>query len=411
MNILVVCRELPYPLNTGYKIRTFNLIKRLSKNNSISIICFDTGNIPSEDILSMQRYCETIKIVTPIKYSKIKQIPNILKLIIAGEPLSIKYAQSEIMKSEIYKTLESRAIDLIHFDDPYMTKNYDFKNRGFIKTSVTYHDIDSHKFKGIFSLERNILRKILLLVDVILLKKWQQDLGKKVDMSIVMSESDANILNKDKTVSNIAVIPNGVDIEEFLFTKANSQNITISYFGNMEYFPNQDAVLFFSKQILPMIKQKIPGVKFLIVGKNPSLTVQSLATDENIIVTGTVDSVIPHYINSSICIVPLRAGGGTRLKILEAMAVGRPVVSTTIGCEGLDVVDGENLLIADTPVQFAEKVIQLINDKQLYQKIANNGRKLVEDKYSWDKIAEKLLAVYAEIVSKPKSILSTVRGD
>ena len=147
----------------------------------------------------MQRYCETIKIVTPIKYSKIKQIPNILKLIIAGEPLSIKYAQSEIMKSEIFKTLESKSIDLIHFDDPYMTKNFDSKNWGFVKTSVTYHDIDSHKFKGIFSLERNILRKILLLVDVILLKKWQQDLGKKVDMSIVMSESDANILNKDKT--------------------------------------------------------------------------------------------------------------------------------------------------------------------------------------------------------------------
>ena len=217
-------------------------------------------------------------------------------------------------------------------------------------------------------------------------------------------------LTKIKLVSNITVIPNGVDIEEFLFTKANSQNITISYFGNMEYFPNQDAVLFFSKQILPMIKQKIPGVKFLIVGKNPSLTVQSLATDENIIVTGTVDSVIPHYINSSICIVPLRAGGGTRLKILEAMAVGRPVVSTTIGCEGLDVVDGENLLIADTPVQFAEKVIQLINDKQLYQKIANNGRKLVEDKYSWDKIAEKLLAVYAEIVSKPNKYIINSQG-
>ena len=292
-----------------------------------------------------------------------------------------------------------------------MTKNYDFKNRGFVKTSVTYHDIDSHKFKGIFSLERNILRKILLLADVILLKKWQQGLGKKVDMSIVMSESDANILNKDKTVSNIAVIPNGVDIEVFPFSETNSQKTTISYFGNMEYFPNQDAVLYFYKQILPMIKQIIPDVKFLIVGRNPSLTVQSLAKDGNVIITGTVDSVIPHYINSSICIVPLRAGGGTRLKILEAMAVGRPVVSTTIGCEGLNVTDGENILIADTPVQFAEKVIQLLKDNKLYQKIAVNGRQLVEDQYSWDRIADKLLATYVEMVSKPDKLLSTIGGD
>jgi polysaccharide biosynthesis protein PslH len=411
MNILVVCRELPYPLNTGYKIRTFNLIKRLSIGNCISIICFDTGNISAEDILIMQRYCETIKIVPLIKLSKIGQIPNILKLIISGEPLSTKYVQSEIMKSEIYKKLESKEIDLIHFDDPYMTKNFDFKNRSLVKTTVTYHDIDSNKFKEIFSLERNILRKILLLMDVILLKKWQQELSKNVDMSLVMSESDANILNKDKTVSNITVIPNGVDIEEFPFTKANTQNITISYFGNMEYFPNQDAVIYFFEQILPTIVQKIPEAKFLVVGRNPSLTVQSLAKDTNTIVTGTVDSVIPHYINSSICIVPLRAGGGTRLKILEAMAIGRPVVSTTIGCEGLDVMGGENILIADTPAQFAEKVIQLIGDKQLYQRLANNGRQLVEDRYSWDKIAEKLSAVYEEIVLKQKSKLSKVGGD
>ena len=166
----------------------------------------------------------------------------------------------------------------------------------------------------------------------------------------------------------------------------------------MGYPPNIDAALYFSKEIFPLIQQKNNPTELWVVGRDPSPEVLALAND-NIHVTGRVEKVLPYYQKTSICVVSLRAGGGTRLKILEAMALGRPVVSTTIGCEGLEVVDEKNILIADTPAEFAEKTSRLLRDKELYQHLATNGRKLVETHYSWDPIADRLMKLYEEMIA------------
>jgi glycosyltransferase involved in cell wall biosynthesis len=164
----------------------------------------------------------------------------------------------------------------------------------------------------------------------------------------------------------------------------------------MGYPPCVDAALYFCNEIFPLIRQSNHAAEFWVVGRDPRPEVLELK-DGSVHVTGRVDDVLPYYRQSSICVVPLRAGGGTRLKILEAMALGRPVVSTTIGCEGLDAADGEHLLIADTPAQFAEKTMSLFRDRQLYQRLSTNGRKLVETRYGWDQIAEKLTDVYEQM--------------
>jgi glycosyltransferase involved in cell wall biosynthesis len=328
-----------------------------------------------------------------------RQIPNILKSLVAGEPLYVKYVKSAAMKTAITDMINTRHIDLIHFDDQYITANFEFDNKSNIKKTVTYHDIDSTKYLRIYKIETNIRKKMMLLLDLFLLKKWEQALVKKADLSIVMSHIDAKTLKSRAIGANITVIPNGVDTEIFLFDHGDNMSNTISFFGNMDYFPNQDAVFYFYQQILPIIRHKKPEVKFIVVGRNPSRKLQDLANDPNIIVTGNVDNVIPYYYKSSVAVVPLRAGGGTRLKILEAMALGRPVVSTSIGCEGLEVVDGEHLLIADHPEQFAEKTVRLLTDRQLYQHISTNGRQLVETRYDWDKIAGRLMEVYAEMLA------------
>ena len=156
----------------------------------------------------------------------------------------------------------------------------------------------------------------------------------------------------------------------------------------------------FVVQILPLIRHTINPMEFWIVGGNPRPEVLEL-NGNGVRVTGRVEDVVPYYQQSTVCVVPLRAGGGTRLKILEAMALGRPVVSTTIGCEGLDVVDGEHLFIADTPEQFAQKTVRLLLDRHLSQYMCANARRLVEAHYGWDRIARRLTDVYDEMVAQP----------
>jgi glycosyltransferase involved in cell wall biosynthesis len=172
------------------------------------------------------------------------------------------------------------------------------------------------------------------------------------------------------------------------------------FIGSMAYPPCVDAVLHFARGTLPLIRKAVDATEFWIVGANPHPDVVKLS-GSGIHVTGQVADVIPYYQQSTVCIVPLRAGGGTRLKILEAMALGRPVVSTTIGAEGLDVLDGTHLFIADTPEAFAEKTVRLLRDRQLYQHIAANARRLVEARYDWAKIAERLMDVYEEVLGRP----------
>jgi glycosyltransferase involved in cell wall biosynthesis len=165
----------------------------------------------------------------------------------------------------------------------------------------------------------------------------------------------------------------------------------------MGYPPNIDAVLYFCNSIMPLIQNRIPDLKLVVVGHEPAPEIRELAERGNVTVTGYVENVIPYYQQSQVTIVPLRGGGGTRLKILESMALGRPIVSTTLGCEGLNVTDGDNIMISDSPREFAERVIQLLTDKGLRERIARNARRLVETHYDWAVISRKLMKVYHNI--------------
>jgi polysaccharide biosynthesis protein PslH len=176
----------------------------------------------------------------------------------------------------------------------------------------------------------------------------------------------------------------------------DSLSPALLFVGNLSYPPSADAALYFCKEILPQVCSLLEGVETWIVGANP--IPELLQLDGKFIhVTGQVPDVTPYYRRSSVCVVPVRAGGGTRLKILEAMALGRPVVSTTVGSEGLAVVDGEHLLVADSPKVFAEQIVHLLTDQTLYERITANARRLVVTQYDWDAIAARLLQIYDEL--------------
>jgi glycosyltransferase involved in cell wall biosynthesis len=194
----------------------------------------------------------------------------------------------------------------------------------------------------------------------------------------------------------VDVSPNGVDTQAYQMLPESSGDPALLFVGNMGYRPNIDAMTYFCREVLPRIRWAIPNVELWIVGINADAEVQRLAGD-GVHVTGRVEDVTPYYERCAACVVPLRAGSGTRLKIVEAMAFGRPVVSSGIGCDGLDVVDEEHLLIADDPELFAEQSIRVLTDRGLRQALTHNARCLVVNRYDWEVVAEELLQIYRQV--------------
>ncbi|MCK4815871.1 glycosyltransferase, partial [bacterium] len=246
-------------------------------------------------------------------------------------------------------------------------------------------------------LERKLKTKIRYFINWVMMKKWEVKFLESFHKCITVSFLNKQILNSINPKLDISVIENGVDVDNYRPLPINSGTKNILFIGLMNYVANHDAALYFYNEIFPIIKKHIPYSKFFIVGRKPKQEIRELTKDKNVIVTGYVDDVRSYYKDCDISVVPLRAGGGTRLKILEAMALGRPVVSTTIGCEGLDVVNGRHLLIADDAQQFTEKTLRLLSDKKLYKRIVREARQLAVARYGWDAIAEQLLDVYSRM--------------
>jgi sugar transferase (PEP-CTERM/EpsH1 system associated) len=397
MNILIVCQNLPYPPDVGVKIRLFNLVKHLSDKHNISLVCYaDSGN--QENHLSkMKEYCESIILVQRKIKSKVRQLPGVAKNLFLGLPWSVKYAKSKEMQDAILKITKSKFIDVIHIDDIYMASNVDLVSGGKTKKAVTFHDIDSVRYRRTLKIEKNPYERLIILLKWLTIKWWESKIAENFDLSIVVSSIDRRLLESRSVKAKIAVIPNGVDTESFRPLPLSYHQDYISFFGNMDYGPNRDAALYFCRRIFPIIKSRLPEAKFLIVGRDPSEELRKLSSDPNIIVTGYVASVIPYYERSSVVVVPLRAGGGTRGKILEAMALGRPVVSTSLGAEGLEVTHKENIMIADRPEDFATITVELMRNGSFKSVLIESARKFVESYHSWRKIAGELDRVYREL--------------
>jgi glycosyltransferase involved in cell wall biosynthesis len=261
-----------------------------------------------------------------------------------------------------------------------------------------FYDVGYVQFKRISRVERQLVTKLRAFIHSMLMRQWEPRVAEKFDRCITVSNIDKNILLKFNPKLLVDVVPNGVDTHFYQPLPEEEGIPSLLFIGKMNYQPCVDAAIYFCEEILPLIRKRIDNVEVWLVGREPDARVLKL-NNTYIHVTGLVESVIPYYKRSIVTVVPLRSGGGTRLKILESMALNRPVVSTTIGCEGLDVVDGDHILIADEPNKFAEKVIQLIENKTLREHIKQNARCLIEDRYDWDQLANNLIQVYSSMLN------------
>jgi polysaccharide biosynthesis protein PslH len=401
MRILWIADYLPYPLVGGDRIRIYNLIRRVARKHEVYLAAFLEKPEDAEGVHHLQEFCARVETVNFQQRSRLAKAPGMLRFALEGKPPELKLLYSEELVSRIKQLISAVDFDLVQIEHSRMGLYLEALPReSRCKSILMFHNITSLQYGRVSQVERRWGRKLRSWINSVTMGFWEPHYAEKFDRCATVSEADRQLLLKANSRLQVEIIPNGVDTEKFQPLSLPTENASLSlmFIGNMGYPPCVDAVMYFCMEIFPLIRQKIPSAELWIVGRSPRPEVLQLDGD-GVHVTGQVDEVIPYYQQSTICVVPLRAGGGTRLKILEAMALGRPVVSTTIGCEGLEVADGHNILIADTPEQFTEKVLRLFKDRELYRSISTNGRQLVEASYGWDRIAGRLMEVYAEMLA------------
>jgi len=327
------------------------------------------------------------------------ELRDYIASLFSREPYNIrKYCLPEVRK-QLTGVLQRANYDVILCDflTPAAVIPWDWPCQKVIFT----HNVEAVIWRRHYEVARNPLWKALSWYEWRRMKAAEQRYLRRADHVLAVSENDRNTFGGFLDPGKLTVIQTGVDVDYFNPVPDAEQPNSLVFTGSMDWLPNEDAVVYFVREILPLIRQQVPNVSLRIVGRRPSADLQSLAArQEHVELTGWVEDVRPFLVRGAVCIVPLRIGSGTRLKIFEAMAMGKAVVSTSIGAEGLPVRSGENILLADDPGTFAQSVASLLLDATRRRGIGLAARKLVAEKYSWARIAEDFAAVLADVATK-----------
>ncbi len=391
MKILVLTPRFPFPPIGGDKTHIYFILKHLIEKHKISLVSFSETTV-NQDIANKYRDCfsELDVIILPRIYSYMNCILNFIN----KKPLQVSYYQSLKMRRLIRKKISEDKFDLIFvhlirmaeyvkdIPNPKILDMGDAQSLNYVR-AMAY---TTGKWSIIHRFEKELV------------KQYEKRIWKYFNKTLVVSPIDARYLKElDKDI-NVEVMPIGFDLEKLPFRLNNHSNKKICFIGNMRTFPNTDAVCWFCNEILPLIRKRIPDIEFYIVGAEPSRRVRQLSKIKNVIVTGKVDDIAKYVYDASVTVAPMRVGAGIQTKIYESMALGTPVVSTSIGLEGLECIPGRDIVIADRPIDFADRVIKLIKDRDLRMQISKDARRLVEEKYDYKKLLKKLDYIIRQVV-------------
>lgn len=392
MRILFLHSQIPWPANTGAKIRTYQLIKNLAAEHQITLACFGQG----EEVPQAIREVTAATLLLPGTTSgRGTMLRALLRSLGNRLPFSVnKYKQKAAVRA-VAQLWQQQPFDLVHVDQPHMAVFLRPEWR--VPVLIHEHNVESQIARRFYEQAGNKLLKAFLYLQYRRMERFEQQLWHRYDQVVAVSEQDRQTIRTVVPDKSVPVVENGVDLDYYTYRDSPGKAASLIYVGSMDWLPNEDAMVWFARSIFPAIRRQRPDCELTIVGRAPSEPVRRLAEAPGIRVTGTVDDVRPFLAEATLLVVPLRIGGGSRLKILEAMSAGLPVVSTSIGCEGLAVEAGKHLLIADSPERFAADVHELLGDPELQKKLRQAGRKLVVERYSWATMASQLSAVYREM--------------
>lgn len=397
MKILVITTRVPYPLTDGGKIVTYNVIKYLAlRGHNITLVCFNNENKKYHEL---EKYCKLIIINKNLKTNYLGLFFNIF----SGIPYGISKYYSTIAKKKIYDLLKKNKYDIVHLDHLHTAYYGVFIENNFnLPVILQEHNVENIIMKRFYKNQKNIFIKFYAYFQYKKLYKYESKICEIFDRCFMITKIDEKTIKNMNSNIKTSVVPAGVDTSYFYPLKFKEEEYSLVSVASMNWLPNIEAIEWFCKEILPLIKKKVQRIKLYIVGINPSNNIKSLASND-VIVTGFVKDVRKYIAKGQVFIVPLKTGSGMRIKILNALAMGKAIVSTSIGCEGIDVTDRENIFIADSKEEFADKIIYLLNNKSERKRLGENGLKLVKKKYQWEKIVENIENEYKEIIKENKN--------
>ncbi|MBU1152358.1 glycosyltransferase family 4 protein [bacterium] len=399
MKILIVSPFFPYPLDSGGKTRIFNIIDGLRKSHQITLISLITQE-EDHHLRKLKNLWSNVTIYPVLYRGELnyfsKNLRRLIYVLQILNPFHFETITSKELSFAIQEILKKGNFDLLQIEFSqlacFLPKDI------FIPSIIVAHDLAHITHYRRFLTTPHLVEKWKELKNWLNFKKQELCWLPKYDQCLVMSKNDQLILKKSLPRLNILVIPNGVDTSFYAKSKKDEEN-KITFLGGLLHPPNLTALQYFIKSIYPMIRDQINDFKFFIIGNPGEVKIEQFKIDSNVEYLGFVEDSRP-YLSNSILVAPLLSGSGTRLKILEAMSMECAVVATTIACEGIEVTNLKDIMIADQPEDFAQKVVTLIKNKNLRKEIGKNARSLVEERYDWKIIIERYNQMLQELTLK-----------
>jgi sugar transferase (PEP-CTERM/EpsH1 system associated) len=394
MRILWLGSGLLLPLDKGGKLRTWHLMRHLARRHEITFVAFRDPEQPPADLEGMRDVCsrlETIPRTDPAKGSFAFHL-DAARYLVDGNPYAVAKYRSDMYAERVSALIGSTAFDLVVCD--FLPPVVNLPQTVPCPTVLFTHNVEAEIWRRHAETAGSPLRRALLALQWRRMLRFEGRALRRFDLILAVSDADRRTLGRlYGATPPIVVVPTGVDTTFFTPPDPASVNPRhLVFTGSMDWLPNEDGMTYFCREILPRIRQAEPDTTLSIVGRSPTPAVGRLGTISGVEVTGRVDDVRPHIGRGAVYIVPLRVGGGTRLKIYEAMSMGRACVSTTVGAEGLPVTPGSHLLVADDPARFAQAVVRLIRDRGLRADLERRARHLVVERYDWSAAAADLEA-------------------
>ena len=389
MNILMVSHSALFPAGSGVVRRNLHLFLEAARAHDVSLLVLGSGHDHEGFKARYGDRCRTA-LAEDIHNYGWRRVLRVCLYILTGWGW-VRHWHTRRVQAAIDALCAEALPDVVHLTNPLL-RMYRFPSTARIVADA--HNVEYDNLQRVARESRTPLRRLFFSAFAWRLQREESESCRRCDVILAVSDRDRAMFRAMAPGTEIAVVPNGVDLEQFAPRRLIQSTHELVFVGMLDYQPNDTGIQHFLKAIFPLIQSRVPDAHLTIVGGNPSPAVRN-ASSSSVCVTGFVDDVRPFLEAAAILVVPLYAGGGTRLKLLEAMAMGIPAVSTTLGCEGLDVRDDEHLLVADAPDAFAECVVRLLEHPGLRTRLATEASSAVRAQHGWNQIGDTLRAVYA----------------
>jgi sugar transferase (PEP-CTERM/EpsH1 system associated) len=386
------------PVDSGGKIRSYNILRELARQHSVTFFSFHGAHAndlhPGLKDVFERVVCVPLDLPAPKSAAEMRDYAVRL---LSPQPYGITKFCRTLVGRKLRGLLHEETYDVIlcDFITPAGIIPWDYATPKVLFT----HNVEATIWKRHYEIATNPVWRAVSWYEFRKMDAAERKYLRLADHVLTVSETDRDVFASFIDREKLTVISTGVDVNYFQPSSGEESPNTLVFTGSMDWLPNEDAIFYFADEILPLIKRRCPEVLLDVVGRKPSSKLQALAEREKSIrLTGWVDDIRPYLARAAVCIVPLRIGGGTRLKIFEAMAMAKATVSTTIGAEGLPVNSGENIVLADSPADFAAAVVSLLNSPERRNRMGGAARAMVEEKYSWRKVAESFAATLHDVI-------------